>query len=130
MYMFRLSISCIRRFAFSSFFFTHVSTFRDKVHYSRTVHELFIGPTTTLFKKQILKNRSHSTIHTFKIYFATVFSIFSQINCIQTSPTVITKSIQIQSHPILPSQKITLSIIQYYFTILPTSQLLFYNLTH
>ena len=32
---------------------------------------------------------------------------------------------KIVSYPILPSQKTTLSIIPYYFTILPTSQLLF-----
>ena len=31
--------------------------------------------TTTLFKKNI-KNETHDTIYTFKIYFATVFSIF------------------------------------------------------
>ena len=36
----------------------------------------------------------------------------------------------ILSHPILLSQKATLLIIQYSFTILPTSQLLFYNTTH
>ena len=36
----------------------------------------------------------------------------------------------ILSHPMLPSQKVTLSIIQYSFTILPASQLLFYNTTH
>ena len=33
-------------------------------------------------------------------------------------------------HPILPFQKVTLSIIQYSFTTLPTFQLLFYNTTH
>ena len=120
--MFRLSISCIRRFAFSSFFFTHVSTFRDKVHYSRTVHELFIGPTTTLFKKQILKNGSHSTIHTFKIYFATVFSVFSQINYIQTSPTVITKSIQIRKFYLILFYHPKRSLYQLYNTILQYCQ--------
>ena len=33
-------------------------------------------------------------------------------------------------YPILPSQKVTLSIIQYYFTIYPASQLLFSYSTH
>ena len=41
-----------------------------------TVHALFMGPTTTLFRKKI-KNGSHSTIHTFKNYFATVFFSFN-----------------------------------------------------
>ena len=36
---------------------------------------------------------------------------------------------EILSHPILPSQKATLSIIPYHFTLLSTSQLLFYT-TH
>ena len=37
---------------------------------------------------------------------------------------------KILSHLILPSQKVTLSVIPYYFTILSVSQLLFYNTTH
>ena len=37
---------------------------------------------------------------------------------------------EIVSYPILPSQKATLSIIPYHFTIFPTSQLLFYNTAH
>ena len=37
---------------------------RDKMHYSCTVYG------------------SHNTIHTFKNYFVTVFSVFSKINCI------------------------------------------------
>ena len=37
---------------------------------------------------------------------------------------------KILSHPILLSQKVTLSIISYYFTILLAFQLLFYNTTH
>ena len=45
-------------------------------HCSSTVHALFIRPTVTLFKKNI-KNGSHGIIHTFKNYFATVFSVFS-----------------------------------------------------
>ena len=47
---------------------------------------LFMGPTTTLFRKKKFKNESHGTIHTFKNYFAIVFSVFSKINCIQTDP--------------------------------------------
>ena len=37
---------------------------------------------------------------------------------------------EILSHSILPSRKATLSIIQYSFTILPASQLLFSYSTH
>ena len=44
-------------------------------HYFGTVHAQFMGPTSTLLKK--IKNGSHNTIHTFKNYFATVFSIFN-----------------------------------------------------
>ena len=40
------------------------------------VYALFMEPTATLFKKNI-KNGSHGTIHTFKNYFATVFSVFN-----------------------------------------------------
>ena len=44
-----------------------------------------MGSTATLFKKKI-KNESHSTIHTFKNYFATVFSVLTTISSIQTDP--------------------------------------------
>ena len=55
-------------------------------HCLRTAHALFTGPTTTLFRKKIyIKNGSHDTIHPFKNYFATVFSVFSKISCIQTN---------------------------------------------
>ena len=38
-----------------------------------------MGFITTLFRKKN-KNKSHGTIHTFKNYFATVFSVFSFSN--------------------------------------------------
>ena len=38
---------------------------------------LFTRPPSTIFSKKNFKIRSHGTIHTFKIYFITVFSIFS-----------------------------------------------------
>ena len=41
------------------------------------------GATSTLLKKKI-KNRSYNTIHTFKNYFVTVFSVFRKIDCIKT----------------------------------------------
>ena len=40
-------------------------------------HALFTGPTDLFFNKAFIKNESHSIIHTFKNYFAIIFSIFS-----------------------------------------------------
>ena len=34
-------------------------------------------PQTSIFNKTFIKNESHDTIHTFKNYFAIVFSIFN-----------------------------------------------------
>ena len=39
-------------------------------------HESFTGPTSTKSGKINFKTRSHGTIHTFKNYFATMFSVF------------------------------------------------------
>ena len=51
---------------------------------------LFTGPASMEFNKFCFKTRSHSTIHTFKNYFVTVFSAinfqFSTISGIQTDP--------------------------------------------
>ena len=44
-----------------------------------------MGPTATLFRKKI-KNGSHGTIHIFKNYFATVFSVSPKISSIQMDP--------------------------------------------
>ena len=45
-------------------------------------------PQTSLFNNFLIKNGSHGTIHTFKNYFATIFSVFNfqllVFNCIQT----------------------------------------------
>ena len=38
---------------------------------------LFMGPTNLIFNKIFIKNGSHNNIHTFKNYFAIVFSVFS-----------------------------------------------------
>ena len=40
-------------------------------------YALFTDPQITLFSNFFIKNGSHGTIHTFKNYFATVFSVFS-----------------------------------------------------
>ena len=39
------------------------------------------------FTKIFIKNGSYGTIHTFKNYFSTVFSVFNKISDIQTDPT-------------------------------------------
>ena len=51
---------------------------------------LFTGPTNFFFSKTFIKNGSHGIIHTFKNYFAIVFSIFSfsKINSIHTDPEI------------------------------------------
>ena len=74
------------RLAFSLFFFFFFVCPRFWVGDKVTVHTLFMEPTTTLFRKKYIKNESHDTIHTFKNYFAIVFSVFSKISCIQTDP--------------------------------------------
>ena len=52
---------------------------------------LFVGPVhcsrdpqTSFFTHTLFKNRFYSTVHIFKNYFVTVFSVFSKISCIQT----------------------------------------------
>ena len=45
-------------------------------------HALFIGPASTLFSKKNFKTESHGTIHTFKNYFVTIFSVFSNKRCV------------------------------------------------
>ena len=60
---------------------------------SRTVHIVFTqcqctvhGTHNYFIQKKYIKNESHGTIHTFKNYFVTVFSVFSKISYIQTYP--------------------------------------------
>ena len=45
------------------------------VHYLRDLQ-------TSFFNKILIKNEFHDTIHTFKNYFVTVFSVFSKISCV------------------------------------------------
>ena len=51
---------------------------------------LFTDPQISFFSNFFIKNGFHGTIHTFKIYFATVFFSFqfqfSVFSCIQTDP--------------------------------------------
>ena len=76
-------------FIFIFIFFMHVDyTVMYLLYCSRTIHILFIyclqDPQLLYSEKK--KNGSHDTTHTFKNYFATVFSVFSKISGIQTNP--------------------------------------------
>ena len=78
----------IARFSFSvlgfSFFFQHMDSkiiwiyyAWDKNHCSHTITALFTHYSSTVYAFKNIKNGSHRTIHTFKKYFSSVFSIFS-----------------------------------------------------
>ena len=77
---------CGSTFAFLSFFFFFLAAcFEFLAVNSAPVHYSQVSQ-TSLFRHFFIKNGSHSTIHTFKNYFATVFSVFSfkKISFIQT----------------------------------------------
>ena len=65
------------------FFFMHAfQSFRRQYVLFSGSHALFTEPTNLFFNKNFIKNESHGTIHTFKNYFVTVFSVFSKISVI------------------------------------------------
>ena len=80
---------CVLRFAFFLFFFSFLhafQTFRGQANsrvlfgpvffyfsVNQWVRALFMNPQISFFINFFIKNGSHSTIHTFKNYFATVF---------------------------------------------------------
>ena len=57
-------------------------------NYEQCICALFMDLQIPLFSNFFIKNGSHGTIHTFKNYFTTVFSVFSfnKISSIQTDP--------------------------------------------
>ena len=74
------------KLCFASAFFSLSLFFFFKLWLLTFLHEqcsraLLQDPQTPLFSNFFIKNGSHGTIHTFKIYFTIIFSIF---NCIQT----------------------------------------------
>ena len=72
---------CVFLFFFFNNFFMH--TFQllgDRVYCSCIIH----GAHNHFIQKKNFKNEFHDTIHTFKNYFITVFSVFNKISCIQT----------------------------------------------
>ena len=60
---------------FSFFFFFGSAAIVDFVNCEQCIRALFTVPQITLFSHFFIKNGSHSTIYTFKNYFATVFSV-------------------------------------------------------
>ena len=73
------------------FFFARVSLLQETqsiiyilfIHFLCIVYRIY-----NYFIKKNIKNRFYGTIYIFKNYFATVFSIFNKIDCIQTDPKV------------------------------------------
>ena len=63
----------------------------------RRQKSLFMHCSSTVHVFKNIKNGSHDTIHTFKNYFAIVFSVFSKMSGIQTDPK---SSNTIFKHPI------------------------------
>ena len=59
---------------------------RDKNHYLRTVTVLFMHYSSTIYAFKNIKSGFYGTIHIFKNYFATVFSVSAIISSIQTNP--------------------------------------------
>ena len=106
---FGLLCVCVLSFTSPFFFFSFFSAYEQStrfmhidslcsrqstlfVHCLRTVyrtHNYFI-------QKIYIKNRSHDTIYMFKIYFITIFLIFSKINCIQTNLRILESQLYAQ----------------------------------
>ena len=76
---------CVSFFFFFFFFFKFLATRFCGYWLFQWVPCTMHGTHKLLFfNKTFIKNGSHNTIHTFKNYFATVFSVFSKISGIQT----------------------------------------------
>ena len=65
----------VLRFSLFFFFFFCSAAIVDFVNCEQYIRALFTVPQITLFNNFFIKNGSHSTIYTFKNYFATVFSV-------------------------------------------------------
>ena len=65
-----------------------LTTTFDQVFHEQCIRTLFTDSQILLFSNFFNKNGSHGTIHIFKNYFVTVFSVFSfsKISSIQTEP--------------------------------------------
>ena len=71
---------------FSFFFFFFPAAVVDQFSHEQCIRVLFMDPQISFFNHFFIKNESHNTIHTFKNYFATMFSVFNfnKISFIQT----------------------------------------------
>ena len=85
-----LNLTFVFYLTFSLLFF--LFSFLIQPHYmtkstvnSTRMHRSWV-PQISLFNHFFIKNGSHNTIHTFKNYFATVFSVSVKISSIQTDP--------------------------------------------
>ena len=67
------------------FFFSQPHYLTKSTINSARVHCSWI-PQISLFSYFFIKNLSHGTIHTFKNYFVTMFSVSAKISSIQTDP--------------------------------------------
>ena len=68
------------------FFFFFPAALFDQVNREQCICALFTDQKILLFSNFFIKKGSHDTIHTFKNYFATVFSDSATISSIQTDP--------------------------------------------
>ena len=84
-YSFGFSLSVSSVYVFFFFFFLE-ARFSGSGHCSVGPVHCSRDPQTSFFNKKFIKNGSHGTIYIFKNYFATIFSVFSKINGIQTHP--------------------------------------------
>ena len=62
-------------FSIFCFYFLVPAVLFDQLNREQCIHAPFMDPQISLFNNFFIKNGSHDTIHTFKNYFATVFSI-------------------------------------------------------
>ena len=71
------SSSAFSAFFFLIFFIFVLAVVVDQFSHEQCTRILFMDPQISLFNNFFIKNWSHSTIHTFKNYFATIFSVFN-----------------------------------------------------
>ena len=64
-------------------FFFWKSQFSCDLHCSMGLMYYLQDPQTSFFNKTFIKNGSDDTIHIFKNYFATIFSVFNKIRGVQ-----------------------------------------------
>ena len=71
-------------FSVFCFYFLVPAALFDQVNREQCIHAPFTDPQISFFSYFFIKNGSHDTIHIFKNYFITIFSVFNKISDIQT----------------------------------------------